>query len=110
MFQDIEDGEGAVYQHVARQVESLNATSVGASGYGSVGAVVGATYPEQLSELREVMPHAWFLVPGYGAQGGTAADVAGAFDANGLGAVVNNSRGIIFAHAKAARTASVLTR
>jgi orotidine-5'-phosphate decarboxylase len=46
------------------------------------------------------MPHAWILVPGYGAQGGTAADVAGAFDTNGLGAIVNNSRGIIFAHAK----------
>ncbi|MBI2478460.1 MAG: orotidine-5'-phosphate decarboxylase, partial [Planctomycetia bacterium] len=101
MFQDIRDRDGAVYEHVARQVESLNAASVGVSGYGAVGAVVGATYPEQLSELRSVMPHAWFLVPGYGAQGGTAADVAGAFDANGLGAIVNNSRGIIFAHAKA---------
>ncbi|MDA1054700.1 MAG: orotidine-5'-phosphate decarboxylase [Planctomycetota bacterium] len=101
LFQDIKDDGGAVYQHVARHVESLNATNVGASGYGSIGAVVGATYPEQLSELRSVMPHAWFLVPGFGAQGGTAADVAGAFDANGLGAIVNNSRGIIFAHDKA---------
>lgn len=101
LFQDIKNDEGAVYEHVARQVESLNAGSIGASGYGSIGAVVGATYPEQLSELRTVMPHAWFLVPGYGAQGGTAADVAGAFDANGLGAIVNNSRGIIFAHEKA---------
>jgi orotidine-5'-phosphate decarboxylase len=99
LFQDIEDGVGAVYQHVARHVESLNAAKVGESGYGSIGAVVGATYPEQLAELRSVMPHAWFLVPGYGAQGGSAADVAGAFDANGLGAIVNNSRGIIFAHA-----------
>ena len=100
LFQDIEDDNGAVYQHVARHVESLNAAKAGASGYGSVGAVVGATYPAQLAELRSVMPHAWFLVPGYGAQGGTAADVAGAFDADGLGAIVNNSRGIIFAHAK----------
>ncbi|MBC8354237.1 MAG: orotidine-5'-phosphate decarboxylase [Planctomycetes bacterium] len=100
LFQDIENDQGAVYQHVARQVESLNVSSIGASGYGSIGAVVGATYPEQLGELRRVMPHAWFLVPGYGAQGGTAADVAGAFDEKGLGAIVNNSRGIIFAHAK----------
>jgi orotidine-5'-phosphate decarboxylase len=66
--------------------------------YGAVGAVVGATYPAQLAELRAVMPHTWFLVPGYGSQGGTAADVAAAFDADGRGAIVNNSRGIIFAH------------
>lgn len=101
LFQDIKDAGGAVYEHVARQVESLNSATIGASGYGSIGAVVGATYPEQLSELRSVMPHAWFLVPGYGAQGGSAADVAGAFDPSGLGAIVNNSRGIIFAHDKA---------
>ena len=72
----------------------------GESGYGLVGAVCGATYPEQLAELRAAMPHTWFLVPGYGSQGGAAADVAPAFDARGLGAVVNNSRGIIFAHAR----------
>ncbi|MEO8494361.1 MAG: orotidine-5'-phosphate decarboxylase [Planctomycetota bacterium] len=101
LFQDIKDSAGAVYEHVARQVESLNAATIGTSGYGSIGAVVGATYPEQLSELRSVMPHAWILVPGYGAQGGSAADVASAFDAHGLGAIVNNSRGIIFAHATA---------
>ena len=52
----------------------------------------------QLAELRSVMPHSWLLVPGYGSQGGTAQDVAGAFDRRGLGAIVNNSRGIIFAH------------
>jgi orotidine-5'-phosphate decarboxylase len=80
-------------------VESLADETVGECGYGAVGAVVGATYPAQLAELRAVMPHTWFLVPGYGAQGGSAADVAPAFDAQGLGAIVNNSRGIIFAHA-----------
>jgi orotidine-5'-phosphate decarboxylase len=101
LFQDVKDEHGAIYEHVARHVESLNAATTGPSGYGSIGAVVGATYPEQLSELRSEMPHAWFLVPGYGAQGGTAADVAGAFGANGLGAIVNSSRDIIFAHAKA---------
>ena len=65
-----------------------------------MGAVVGATYPEQLSELRAKMPHTFFLVPGYGAQGGGAKDVAGAFDENGLGAIVNSSRGIICAYKK----------
>ena len=73
-------------------------TTVVECGYGSVSAVVGATYPEQLAELRRAMPHSWFLVPGYGSQGGTAADVVGAFDSSGLGAIVNNSRGILFAH------------
>jgi orotidine-5'-phosphate decarboxylase len=74
--------------------------TAGACGYGAVGAVVGATYPEQLVELRSAMPHAWLLVPGFGAQGGTAADVRPAWDARGLGAVVNSSRAIIFAHAR----------
>lgn len=100
LFQDKRDAAGPLYEHVARHVESLNGLDKEASGYGPVGAVVGATYPEQLAELRSVMPHTWILVPGYGAQGGAAADVAGAFDANGLGAIVNSSRGIIFAHAK----------
>lgn len=100
MFQDIKDETGSVYQHVAKQVENLNEGKISDSGYGPIGAVVGATYPEQLNELRAAMPHAWILVPGYGAQGGTAADVAGAFDSDGLGAIVNSSRGIIFAHSK----------
>jgi orotidine-5'-phosphate decarboxylase len=65
-----------------------------------VGAVIGATYPAQLAELRTAMPQTWFLVPGFGSQGGTAADVAPAFDSRGLGAIINNSRGIIFAHQK----------
>jgi orotidine-5'-phosphate decarboxylase len=91
------DGE-TVYRCVADHVEQLAAATAGACGYGAVGAVVGATYPEQLVELRRAMPHTWFLVPGFGSQGGTAADVAGAFDSRGLGAIVNNSRGIIFAH------------
>ena len=78
----------------------LASQTVGQCGYGTVGAVVGATYPEQIGELREEMPHAWFLVPGFGSQGGTAADVAAAFDRRGGGAIINNSRGIIFAHAR----------
>lgn len=92
-----------VYNHVAAWVESTSAALAAQAGdtYGPVGAVVGATYPEQLAELREKMPHTWLLVPGFGAQGGTAKSVAPAFHANGLGAVINNSRGIIFAHTKA---------
>lgn len=89
-----------IYRLVADEIERMSAATCGSSGYGIVGSVVGATYPEQMSELRAAMPHSIFLVPGYGAQGGSARDCAAAFDTAGLGAVVNNSRGIIFAHAK----------
>lgn len=98
MLQDLKCEGQPVYARVAAQVEKLARSATGQCGYGAVGAVVGATYPAQLVELRQAMPHAWFLVPGYGSQGGTAADVAPAFDENGLGAIVNNSRGLIFAH------------
>jgi orotidine-5'-phosphate decarboxylase len=100
MLQDLTVEGRPIYRHVGDYVEKQAAQSAGACGYGIAGAVVGATYPEQLAELREAMPHTWFLVPGYGAQGGTAAAVAPAFDDRGLGAVVNNSRGIIFAYKK----------
>lgn len=100
LFQDLVADGQPVYRHVASYVESLAAETRGQSAYGAVGAVVGATYAEQLSELRTVMPHCWFLVPGFGAQGGSARDVAGGFDEGGLGAIVNSSRGIIFAHAR----------
>lgn len=99
-FQDLAAAGQPVYRHVAEQVERLAQAGTGPSGYGFVGAVVGATYPGQLAELRAAMPHAWILVPGYGSQGGTARDVAAGFDGAGLGAIVNNSRGIIFAHAR----------
>lgn len=99
-FQDLVADGRPLYQHVAALVESLAAQTLGDGGYGAVGAVTGATYPQQLPELRALMPHSWFLVPGYGAQGATARDVAGAFDADGLGAIVNSSRAIIFAHSR----------
>ena len=99
-FQDLQADGKPIYRHIAEHVERMAVETASESGYGCVGAVVGATYPEQLSELRSAMPHAWILVPGFGAQGGTAADTAGAFDAGGSGAIVNSSRGIIFAHAK----------
>lgn len=99
-FQDLVADGRPLYRHVAEEVEKLAHATVAPCGYGAVGAVVGATYPEQLRELRAAMPHAWLLVPGYGSQGASARDVAGAFDTAGLGAVVNNSRGIIFAHSR----------
>ena len=97
-LQDCVSDGAPMYRRVAALVEQLAADGAGDCGYGSVGAVVGATYPEQLAELRAAMPHTWFLVPGYGSQGGTAADVAHGFDDRGLGAIVNNSRGILFAY------------
>ncbi len=104
-FQDIVAEGRPMYRHVGDYVESLavqtrSVSEAGESRYGLVGAVVGATYPQQLAELRQAMPHTWFLIPGFGAQGGAAKDCAAAFDENGLGAIVNNSRGIIFAHAR----------
>ena len=100
-FQDLSADGVPMYRHVAAFVEGLAASSRGEQGYGIVGAVAGATYPEQLAELRQAMPSTLLLIPGYGAQGGTAKDCAAAFDERGLGGIVNNSRGIIFAHAKA---------
>lgn len=86
-----------VYQQMADMVEEMSQNRLGKYGYSNIGAVVGATHPEQLLELRKRMPSVPFLVPGYGAQGGTAEDVKKAFDAQMLGAWVNSSRGIIFA-------------
>ena len=85
---------------VAAEIQRLCETSLGESGYGSVGAVVGATYPEQLVDLRAKMKSSILLVPGFGAQGGSAADVAAAFDDHGTGAIINSSRGVIFAYEK----------
>jgi len=98
LFQDLISEEQPLYNHVAKLVESYSEQNIGEHGYGDIGAVVGATYPEQLQSLRKRMPHAFFLIPGYGAQGGGAADTAAGFDDRGLGAIVNSSRGIIFAY------------
>jgi orotidine-5'-phosphate decarboxylase len=87
-----------VAQQVAKLVTYLGRPLVGKHGYSSVGAVVGATYPEDLALLRQEMDRAIILVPGYGAQGGTGADVVHAFNPDGLGAVVSASRSIIFAY------------
>lgn len=103
-LQDVIDGSQkstsglSLSEKLASHVESLAVESRGVDRYGSIGAVVGATYPHQLAAMRERMPSAWILVPGYGAQGGSASDVKHGMDARGLGAIVNSSRGIIFAH------------
>ncbi len=101
-FQDLLIDGKPLYRLVGEYVEQLALESVRNNAtdceYGAIGGVVGATWPEQLAELRAALPHVWFLVPGYGSQGGGAKDVAGAFDVNGLGALINNSRGILFAY------------
>ncbi len=95
----LDDGE-TVYRAMGAMCEGWGEKLPGKYGYSGVGAVVGATYPAQLGELRAAMPHTFFLVPGYGAQGGAADDVAPGFDKNGLGAIVNSSRGIMCAWQK----------
>lgn len=95
------DEEMPIHELMAHFVDSWGDDFIGESGYGFVGAVVGATYPAELKKLRDLMPNSYLLVPGYGVQGGGAEDVKDAFDENGLGAVVNSSRGIIFAYEKA---------
>jgi orotidine-5'-phosphate decarboxylase len=99
-FQDRMSDSRPLYQHVASVVEGLAASTAESDAYGAVGAVVGATYPRELSELRTTMPHAPLLLPGFGVQGGTAAAVAAAFDDDGLGGLVNNARGINFAYTR----------
>ena len=91
-------GGGKVYTQLAELISGWGEESVGACGYSALGAVVGATYPEDMQALRRVMPHTLFLVPGYGAQGGDAASVAAAFKPDGFGAVINTSRQVLFAY------------
>lgn len=99
-LQDQFIGEKRVYETVGEMCEKWGEGLIGSYGYSNVGAVVGATYPEQLTELRKKLPHTFFLIPGYGAQGGSAKDVCGAFDPNGIGGIVNSSRGILCAYQK----------
>ena len=93
----LENGE-EVYTKVAKLVEMWGENLRGKYGYSSVSAVVGATYPKQLEDLRKVAPHTFFLIPGYGAQGGKAEDIALGFDENGIGGIVNSSRGLMCAY------------
>lgn len=110
-------GDQLLDEHVATLVEGWGRDVIGESGFSSIGAVVGATYPEEAHILRGLMPNQIFLVPGYGAQGGTVDDIKPCFHENGTGAIINSSRGILFAYqetdmpeqdfAKAARQAAL---
>lgn len=93
----LENGE-EVYTRVAKYVEKWGEELRGEYNYSSISAVVGATYPEQLKQLRQIAPHTYFLIPGYGAQGGKAEDIALGFDENGLGGIVNASRSLMCAY------------
>ncbi len=94
----------AVYECMGDMVEGWGADTVGAYGYSAVGAVVGATYPEEAKVLRKRLPHTFFLIPGYGAQGANAEMLKNCFDEKGLGGIVNNSRGILCAYKKTGGT------
>lgn len=93
----LENGK-EVYTQVAELVEKWGEELRGENGYSSIAAVVGATYPEQLEQIRKTAPHTYFLIPGYGAQGGKASDIALGFDNNGLGGIVNASRSLMCAY------------
>lgn len=97
---DIQDlkvnSTGTISMRLARLVDDLGASLVGESGYSSIGAVVGATFPEEASTLRRLMPRAIILVPGYGSQGAAAGEAVASFNDDGLGAVVNASRSITY--------------
>ncbi|MEM9825904.1 MAG: orotidine-5'-phosphate decarboxylase [Planctomycetota bacterium] len=98
MIQDRITDSTPVYRCVADALCQWNADRLNGLGYGPIGAVVGATYPDQLAELRSALPNAWILIPGFGAQGGGVDDVRPGVARDGLGAVVNSSRHLIFAH------------
>lgn len=97
-IQDLVSGGRKIYEHVAELVVKLGDGLNGKYGYSSIGAVVGATFKGDGQKLREIMKNVYFLVPGYGAQGGTAEDAEVCFNKDGLGAVINSSRGIIAAY------------
>ena len=98
-IQDVVTSDGmTISQSIAKYVSEQAYTFIGEHGYSSIGAVVGATYPEEAVSLRKLMPKSYFLVPGYGAQGGGAKDILPCFNEDGLGAIVNSSRGVLYTH------------
>jgi len=99
-IQNLDCGGEKVFEVVGRLCHKWGLTSIDSDGYSAVGAVVGATYPAEAAQLRNIMPHAYFLVPGFGAQGAKPQDVVACFNPDGLGAVVNSAREIIFAFTK----------
>lgn len=99
-LQDMKIGDRTVYEIMGDMCEEWGKDLMGKYGYSGVGIVAGATYPEQIAILRSRLPHIFFLIPGYGAQGASAKDISAAFDKNGLGGIVNSSRGIMCAYQK----------
>ncbi len=100
-LQDLKLDDGRkVYQAVGDFLQELGTDYIGECGYSNLAAVVGATYPKELKEIRAQLNSVFFLIPGFGAQGGGAEDIKAGFDQNGRGAVVNSSRGINFAYRK----------
>ena len=97
-LQDLKVNGVKLYERVGELTEDWGTPFQGKYGYSSIGAVVGATHAKQAEDLRKKLPHTFFLVPGYGAQGATAEDLSVCFDKEGLGAIVNSSRGIIAAY------------
>jgi orotidine-5'-phosphate decarboxylase len=97
-FQDLNAPSRPIWESVASRVNGWGSDFIGASGLSSVGAVVGATYPVQARRARELMPSATILVPGYGKQGGTAADAVASARADGSGFIVNASRSLLYAY------------
>lgn len=96
-FQDVKNSDGvAMCETFAKIVDEIGKDTIGENGYSSIGAVVGATYPEEAKKLRALMPKSIILVPGYGAQGGSASDTLPCFNNDKLGAIINSSRGITF--------------
>ncbi|MFW5976490.1 MAG: orotidine-5'-phosphate decarboxylase [Bacillota bacterium] len=100
-LQDLELMDGKkVYEKTGSLVSSWGKDYIGEFGFSNLGAVIGATYPEQLKKLRKQMPHTYFLLPGYGFQGGSAEDITYGFNQSNLGSIINSSRGIIFAYTR----------
>jgi len=97
-IQDLRVENQFMYEYIGQLVSEWGKDMIGQYGFSKIGAVVGATHKEQGIALRKQMPHTFFLVPGYGAQGATAEDLSGCFNQDGLGSIVNSSRGIIAAY------------
>ncbi|KKL13615.1 hypothetical protein LCGC14_2523980, partial [marine sediment metagenome] len=97
-IQDLKCKNKKIHQIVASQVNRWGKDLIGEKGYSSIGAVVASANPNIISNLRHIMPNSYFLVPGYGAQGGRLKNIMKCFNRDGYGAIVNSSRGIIYAY------------
>lgn len=107
-IQNAQNSEGEfIYEMLSKYINSVGKKFIGKYGYSSIGAVVGATYPEEAEHIRKILTNNFFLVPGYGMQGGTAKDIINCFNEDGLGALINSSRGILYSYLKLYTSRSV---